>query len=555
LSATSTVAPSTVFGDRERGAVRVTLDAVDGTNKTVTFYTSDNIDGTWTMLGTAVTTAGNTSIFNSTAALQVGSSNDGDSDAFVFNFPGKIWKAEVRDSIGGTVVADCDFTAVTPGAATFDDSTGKTWTVQGTADVIIGYERAVSAWNPGGELRNAISALWFTDRMHIWRDDADAQTPIAVTDAIATAARATLHTTVGTTSSVVPTENFNWRRKEAYLEQKKWYDFARTTDANGFKSADGGATVVIPSGESVTLFGDTLKCPAIDEDDTFRDPIGFARNSMIIKNSSGAITDQIYSGADGTPAITPDLTEFPNGFYWPSGGCMDNGSLQWVCALREGGGFGTFIDQQVVTIDTTTFAVTDRISIGEPQIVTENFVPDTDTGFIYIVLLTPLRIGRVAIGSLSVVADWRYWDGSIWNTDIAAAQPIQETIPGGGTQTLVMNSDVHQGWNTRKYDIGWLAVVHSYFDNYVKIYYSTTPQGPYTWYKNVHVPELGGQRWALDIFTYGPHWHPERDVSTTRLMLSINAQPIGAPTYGSEVTDYFYQNMHYVVVDIDRDLF
>lgn len=105
---------------------RVTLDVDNGaTQHVVTFYTSE--DGvTWTQLGDAVTGTGVTSIFASTAELRAGGR------APITNqegFRGEFRHLELRNGIAGTVVADPDFTAQTAGAASFNDGTGKTWTV------------------------------------------------------------------------------------------------------------------------------------------------------------------------------------------------------------------------------------------------------------------------------------------------------------------------------------------------------------------------------------------------------------------------------------------
>lgn len=105
--------------------VRATLDVDNGAaGNTVTFYTSD--DGTtWTALGSPVVTAGTTSIFASTAVMELGSRNAGTSD---FLISGKIFEADVKSGIGGTSVAKpvVALTGIT-------DSTGLTWTVNGTA--------------------------------------------------------------------------------------------------------------------------------------------------------------------------------------------------------------------------------------------------------------------------------------------------------------------------------------------------------------------------------------------------------------------------------------
>ena len=122
--------PVSVSGRR---AVRVTLDVDNGAaGNTVRFYTAASLAGPWVQLGADVVTAGTTSIFNSTAALRVG---DGWSDLGFASTDGQVHAFELRSGIAGSVVANPDFTIQTPGASSFADGTGKTWTV-GTATTL-----------------------------------------------------------------------------------------------------------------------------------------------------------------------------------------------------------------------------------------------------------------------------------------------------------------------------------------------------------------------------------------------------------------------------------
>lgn len=90
-----------------RKAYRVTLDVNDGAgNRVYTWYTSDTIDGTWTQVDTA-TTAGTTSIFSGTSSLAIGAGGNGDIIfSTVYPFRGRMYAAQVRSGIGGTLVAD-----------------------------------------------------------------------------------------------------------------------------------------------------------------------------------------------------------------------------------------------------------------------------------------------------------------------------------------------------------------------------------------------------------------------------------------------------------------
>jgi hypothetical protein len=102
----------------------------------VSFYTGPDMDGPWTLIGTVITTSGTTSIFSSTARLEIGA---GDNGGVIFTgggrFTGDVLKAEVRNGIDGTAVANPDFTAQTPGTTSFTDDAGRVWTVQSAAQI------------------------------------------------------------------------------------------------------------------------------------------------------------------------------------------------------------------------------------------------------------------------------------------------------------------------------------------------------------------------------------------------------------------------------------
>lgn len=155
-TAVTSTAPVPLYPSPGRLAVRATLDVNNGAGgNTATFYTSDAISGTWTQLGAPVVTAGTTSIFDSTSALEVADVEALSSilDSFDDSRPleGAVHAFELRNGIGGTVVANPDFTAQAKGAASFADTSGTpiTWTVAGQAMITDGRDRfhgEVSEW-------------------------------------------------------------------------------------------------------------------------------------------------------------------------------------------------------------------------------------------------------------------------------------------------------------------------------------------------------------------------------------------------------------------------
>ncbi len=116
--------------------VKVTHDVDDGaSDDSLTFWYSlddTNIEAevSWTQLGNVKKHGSTTSISTNSQALQVGSHQNGTP------WEGGMYRVVAKDGIDGTVVADFagdDFTLGDSDTDTAVDSTGKTWTINGTA--------------------------------------------------------------------------------------------------------------------------------------------------------------------------------------------------------------------------------------------------------------------------------------------------------------------------------------------------------------------------------------------------------------------------------------
>lgn len=175
LTATSTI--PTGIADASLKWVRAVLDVDNGAvGRNILFYTST--DGqTWTQLGTTVTQATVTSIFSSSATLDIGGNTS--LNRFV---TGNIFYAEVRNGIDGTVVANPDFrkrpwaVGATTGAANAD-RTSRTWTLNATGAIIqrayasdldIKVRSSMTDWSPSTRQTFAMKYL-STGNNRSWR--------------------------------------------------------------------------------------------------------------------------------------------------------------------------------------------------------------------------------------------------------------------------------------------------------------------------------------------------------------------------------------------------
>jgi hypothetical protein len=128
ITSSSTVA--TGVADGATKWVRVTLDVNDGAgNRVCKFYTSDN-GTTWTQLGSTVTTAGTTSIFDSNSPLEIGSRNLGVNDKLIGTVHRVIIQSAYDTANNTTSLAfDADFDAQTPETTSFAESSSNAATV------------------------------------------------------------------------------------------------------------------------------------------------------------------------------------------------------------------------------------------------------------------------------------------------------------------------------------------------------------------------------------------------------------------------------------------
>lgn len=123
---------ATGFSDGTAHWIRATWRSSDGR---VQFFTSNNapnaLPSSWTQLGTDQTAA-IASIFNSSAALMVGRQ---ETAAAALPMTGRVYRAVLKDSIDGTIVADFN-PQNKVGQTTWADDYSNTWALAGAAAIV-----------------------------------------------------------------------------------------------------------------------------------------------------------------------------------------------------------------------------------------------------------------------------------------------------------------------------------------------------------------------------------------------------------------------------------
>jgi hypothetical protein len=143
-----------------RAALRVTFDANNGAGGfTGHLYWAPSIDGPWTQFdANDLISTPTASIFNSTSPLAITPNSPAVTPPWLPP-DGRIHRAEVRNGINGTVVANPDFTAQTPGTSSFTDAADRAWTLTGASisdrwtRLTTEVPRWPQAWDTSGEDR------------------------------------------------------------------------------------------------------------------------------------------------------------------------------------------------------------------------------------------------------------------------------------------------------------------------------------------------------------------------------------------------------------------
>lgn len=161
---TSLTVAEAYLGDialQPRMVLRVTMDVNNGSSgHTVVFYCGPSMTGPWTQVDVAQIVAGTAATFSSTAPVEFGDI----SSTGVVHAPARLFAAQIRSGINGTIVANPLFSAQAVGALAFADSAGVPWTVNrasGLTNRLVRGIGEVPSWPPrwGQSGRQVTAAL------------------------------------------------------------------------------------------------------------------------------------------------------------------------------------------------------------------------------------------------------------------------------------------------------------------------------------------------------------------------------------------------------------
>jgi hypothetical protein len=304
-------------------------------------------------------------------------------------------------------------------------------------------------------------------------------------------------------------------------------------DLAGFDTA---RVIALPDGRYVWTVQDAFIAPPGTHASSLRVPTGFAHNALIVQNGNcfttlhGAVTpgdpcsvaDASYVGSDQTATCS-------NWFWAMSGGLDQLGRLTvfYVQMVNElGSGAASPAHPVAVWVARFDTATLDLISFAPAPVASANVVygaaVESDASFSYLFgwsydqfnLPDPtspppsqMFVARVPRGRFDQQP--RYWNGSDWVANRAAAAPINVT-PDGASNPM----------QPRLIDGVWMSVVkvNDWNGSAVRLDTAPAPQGPWTTVQTVTVPSrtVDGR-----TNTYGAHLMPWRS-STGNLVVAIS---------------------------------
>ncbi len=300
-------------------------------------------------------------------------------------------------------------------------------------------------------------------------------------------------------------------------------------DLPHWQAGDVGASARLSDGRLVWVFGDTVRAGDVTP--------RLVANSLLV--TSGTCVSQLLPPGDGpvVPDVSADVVRWPMSVVVlpPTEALADAGVDDVVvvlCARTErGDGSGGPLDFRFRGTTAAVFTVRDGEALQPLEVL--ELTPDDpseqqvnwgaaatvsgDWYHVYGTRLTgePLQFGRELHVARIPVADpadrgsWRFWDGTRWQPDIAAAAPVL-AADGGVSQTLSVD----------EVDGTWVAVSKRGGDlgDFVWTWTAPGPTGP--WTPSRALPAPAG--YDTGLLTYAPLAHPEVPLRSGGLLVSVS---------------------------------
>ncbi len=217
-----------------------------------------------------------------------------------------------------------------------------------------------------------------------------------------------------------------------YKDQNFTKLFRQTT---GLIAADGAVSVPLDDGRSIWLYGDSY----VDQLDTASGmlPCLFnAQNSATVMSISLPTVEQTLAGAAGSRTYFQYQPDPDNYFFWPGDG-VQLGDTAYILLIKlrkvsTGFGFGGTGELYAAKIKVPEMTLVGYADLGYKNDIQYSCSAIQDDGWVYVHGIKDngfgrdLHVARFPAGN--IYANWQYYDGSGWSTDIAQSAAIHDAF-------------------------------------------------------------------------------------------------------------------------------
>lgn len=320
--------------------------------------------------------------------------------------------------------------------------------------------------------------------------------------------------------------------------EQDWINYSITSENNkAYKGGDAAASLLRPGDLVLWTFADNLIGTVTAEGIyIFVLP---TRNAICLRGTAGfGPISQLYPEGNHPAWNHTDPTNF---WWWPidliNDGTGTAGTVFVFCWETgvQPGSFGHLFRNSLLELDIFGGrAATYNLEVPGETFFIQSCHHDDAAGFHYVTGLefdlkaggynnynlhtrTFSRIGRIPIGSLaSIAAAIQYWNGSAWVSDQSAAARMK----------TVQGEDLEGNIDLTKHGSTWVLAAMSTAEPTVRLYTSSSPQGPWRFYYESHVhkpPAAGGVPMGNSAYAnYQPKFHEHLAPNANHLVLTYN---------------------------------
>ncbi len=296
----------------------------------------------------------------------------------------------------------------------------------------------------------------------------------------------------------------------------------------GWVGGDQAASVALPDGRTLWMFGDTL-LGSVTADGTYTRGTRMVHNSFVLQDRGCLDT---VDPAVGTVLPDPRQGAAEDVHYWPQTGVVDGGELVVFAARIEVTG-QTLSDFRAVGSDLAVYALADG---QDPVLRSMEATPSSDAGpqdtkwgaavvtsgghhYVYgvrnveapLAFGTSVQLARVRVGELADAAAWTFFDGTRYVSDPAAAAVLDGADAAAGRGWS-------QSFSVHTSDGRFVAVYKEldFLGDRVRVAVADDPSGPFTEVDSFESPS------SAEIYTYTALAHPQLALDGGELLVGVS---------------------------------